>query len=287
VSPTNKRIRFIGIGAQKCASTWLHDVLAGHPQPALPSSAKEIDFFSYHYDFGFQWYERVFDRTEHTVLAGEVSPSYFHGEGVAGRVAKYNPKMRIILIVRDPISRAVSNHKHEVRIGHLRGPDRSFEFGLRNNPSYVEEGLYAKHFKKWLRWFSCNQILVMKFEDVVADADATLRQVCNFLNVDAEYTSNLTHTRSNESYLNRSRKFDQSKDAMRRAFRSLGLSRLWQVIGDSGLRDEYRRLNRVAPETAIAPPHPETLEELKALFRPEIEEFEQIAGIPTRDWLQQ
>lgn len=287
MSPTNKRIGFIGVGAQKCASTWLHDVLAGHPQLALPSPAKEIDFFSYHYDFGFQWYERGFDRVEHTVLAGEVSPSYFHGHGVAERVAQYNPKMRIILIVRDPISRAISNHKHEVRIGHLRGPDRSFEFGLRNNPSYVEQGLYAKHFKEWLKWFSRDQIFVKSVEDVVTDADATLRQVCRFLDVDDDYTSNLTHARSNESYLNRSRKFDQSKDAVRRLFRSLGLSGVWKAIGDSGLRDGYRRLNRVAPETAIAAPLPETLDTLKALFRPDSEEFELISGVSTRDWLQQ
>ena len=287
MSPTNRRIGFIGIGAQKCASTWLHDVLAGHPQLALPSSAKEIDFFSYHYDFGFQWYERVFERMEHTVLAGEVSPSYFHGQGVAERVARYNPKMRIILIVRDPISRAVSNHKHEVRIGHLRGPDRSFEFGLRNNPSYIEQGLYAKHLKAWLQWFSRDQIFVKKFEDLVADADGTLRQICRFLGVDDDYTSALTQARSNESYWYRSRKFDQSKDAVRRVFRSLGLSTLWQAIGDSGLRDRYRRMNRVAPEIAIASPLPETLDDLKALFRPDSDELERIAGISTADWLQQ
>ena len=287
MSQANKRIGFIGIGAQKCASTWLHDVLAGHPQLALPRSAKEIDFFSYYYDFGFQWYERIFEWMEHKVLAGEISPSYLHGQGVAARVARYNPDMRIVLIVRDPISRAISNHKHEVRIGHLRGPDRSFEFGLRNNPSYIEQGLYAKHLKAWLQWFSRDQIFVKKFEDLVADADGTLRQICRFLGVDDDYTSALTQARSNESYWYRSRKFDQSKDAVRRVFRSLGLSTLWQAIGDSGLRDRYRRMNRVAPEIAIASPLPETLDDLKALFRPDSDELERIAGISTADWLQQ
>ena len=50
---------YIGIGAQKCASTWLHRILAEHPDVSVPE-VKELDFFSYRYDHGYQWYERCF-----------------------------------------------------------------------------------------------------------------------------------------------------------------------------------------------------------------------------------
>jgi hypothetical protein len=50
---------YVGIGAQKCASTWLHRILAEHPQVTVPE-IKEVDFFSYHFDHGYQWYEQCF-----------------------------------------------------------------------------------------------------------------------------------------------------------------------------------------------------------------------------------
>ena len=148
---------FIGIGAQKCASTWLYNILADHPEVWL-SEKKELDFFSYYYDYGFQWYERNFESDE-SLVAGEVSPSYFHGKGVPKRVFEYDANLRLILFLRDPIERAISNHKHEVRIGHFRGSDLSFERGLKNNPSYISQGLYATHLEKWLEYFPKDWLL--------------------------------------------------------------------------------------------------------------------------------
>ena len=169
-------VDFIGIGAQKCASTWLHDVLIDHPQLALPGHVKEVNYFSYHYDRGRQWYERRFHAAADDVLCGEISPSYLHTPGVFDRVADYNPAMRIILIARDPIARAISNHKHELRIGNIHGDDQSFEFGLDNNAAYVEQGLYAKHLGGWLTRFPTEQILVLKFDDVkVRPADTVAK----------------------------------------------------------------------------------------------------------------
>ena len=55
----------IGIGAQKCASSWVHSVLGAHPQIAV-SEPKEVDFFSYHFDRGYRWYEGHFGGTAAT-----------------------------------------------------------------------------------------------------------------------------------------------------------------------------------------------------------------------------
>ena len=101
-------IGFIGLGAQKCASTWLHDVLVDHPELSVPTELKEVDYFSYHHDRGPEWYEQRFDASAQDNLCGEISPSYLHSPDVVARVAEYNPDMRIILIVRDPIARAIS-----------------------------------------------------------------------------------------------------------------------------------------------------------------------------------
>lgn len=287
MATSEPRIGFIGIGAQKCASTWLHDVLLDHPELALPGQVKEVNYFSWHFDRGRQWYERRFDSVGKDVLCGEISPSYLHSPGVIDRVVDYNPAMRIILVARDPIVRAISNHKHELRIGNIHGSDQSFEFGLDNNAAYVEQGLYGKHLGNWLEKFPTEQILVMKFDDVVVRPARSLARVCEFLGVDASYESPHLHKQSNVSYLDRSSAAAKAKNAVRGALRSIGLGGLWQKLGDTGLRDKYRQVNRVEPEDIIGAPKRETLEELKVVFQPDLEKFESMTGLSTADWLQQ
>jgi len=63
---------FIGIGAQKCASTWLYEILRDHPQVVL-SEPKELDFFSYRYHYGQQWYGRHFSARSEASAMGEIS----------------------------------------------------------------------------------------------------------------------------------------------------------------------------------------------------------------------
>ena len=57
--PPERRATFVGIGAQKTASTWLYGVLASFPQ-VTTSTPKELDFFSAAFDRGYEWYERHF-----------------------------------------------------------------------------------------------------------------------------------------------------------------------------------------------------------------------------------
>ena len=178
---------FVGIGAQKCASTWLYDILADHPSVALGDD-KELDFFSNYFDRGYQWYEeRLAD--DATKLTGEVSPSYFHGVDVPARIFDYDPTMRLILFLRDPIERAMSNHKHEIRIGHLAGDDLSFERGLENNPSYIEQGLYGSHLARWLEFFPRQQIHIVSFDSVITDGAKVAKGIYEFLEIETGHVS--------------------------------------------------------------------------------------------------
>ena len=56
---TLQRPTFLGIGAQKCGTTWLHKLLSHHPG-VFAANPKEIDFFSYGFDRGYEWYGRFF-----------------------------------------------------------------------------------------------------------------------------------------------------------------------------------------------------------------------------------
>ncbi|HEX5788457.1 MAG TPA: sulfotransferase domain-containing protein, partial [Woeseiaceae bacterium] len=213
-----------------------------------------------------------------------ISPSYLHSPGAPERVAQYNPRMRIILIVREPVARAISNHKHEVRIGHFQGDDLSFEAGLANNPSYVEQGRYAKHLRHWLAVFPREAVLVLDFDAVVGDPEGVMRSVCRFLGIGELPAGVDLHGKSNESYLVRSTALEGLKNGLRGLLEALRLGKVWARLGDAGLRSRYRRANRMAPEDAIGRPRPETLAGLKALYRPDIEELERLTGLSFDRW---
>jgi hypothetical protein len=279
------RPTYVGIGAQKCASTWLHAILAEHPQVGVPAS-KELDFFSHRYDRGYQWYERCFGGTGPARARGEISPSYFCEPCVPERVARYLPEARILLMLRDPVERALSNHRHEVRSGHLTGGDLSFEAGLANNPMYVEQGLYATHLRNWLRCFPIESVLVVYQEEVEQDPARVARRVYGFLGVDAEFDPPSLRVSRNPSYVDRSAALAATKDALYGATRLPWLRGLWNAAAGAGLRGAYRRVNRKPSAAVIPAPQPETLAALRARFEPELRELESLLGRPT-PWLTQ
>ena len=283
------RPTYVGIGAQKCASTWLHHMLEAHPQVSVPA-VKEVDFFSYRYDRGFQWYERRFVEGHAAQTAplarGEISPSYFCEPAVPERVVAYLPEAKIIVSLREPVQRALSNHRHEIRIGHLTGDDLSFERGLRNNPMYIEQGLYATHLKKWLRYFPREQVLVVLMDDVEADPRAVCRQVYQFLGVDPSFVPPGLDARHNGSYSTRSATLTKLKDRVYATTRAPWLRWTWELAGAAGLKPVYRRLNIVPSEAVIPPPQPQTLAHLRGRFEPEIRELETLLDRSLSSWLQ-
>lgn len=270
---------YVGIGAQKCASTWLHAILAEHPDVEVPET-KELDFFSHHYDRGYQWYERRFGRMPEARQRGEISPSYFCEPGVPERVARYLPEARILLMLRDPVERALSNHRHEVRVGHLQG-DLSFETGLANNPMYVEQGLYARHLRNWLRFFAADRVLVLFQEEVVTDPASVAAAVYRFLGVDDRYVPPSVSVARNPSYAHRSAPLAAVKDSLYAATRHPLLRGVWSGAARLGLRDAYRRLNTVPSTAVIPPPRKETLQMLRRHFEPEVRELEVLLQRPT------
>jgi hypothetical protein len=248
---------------------------------------KEVDFFSYHYDHGYQWYERGFGPGRERARArGEISPSYFAEPSVPERVARYLPRARILLSLRDPVERALSNHRHEVRVGHLTGADLRFETGLRNNPMYVEQGRYATHLRNWLKHFDRDSILVVLMEDIEADPASVCENVCRFLGIDERFVPLGLASRYNPSFATRWSPLTTMKDAVYGATRLPGLRWLWKAAARSGLRTLYRDVN-VVPSSAVIPaPAAETLRQLRAQFAPEVRELETMIGRSLAAWLE-
>lgn len=268
---------FIGIGAQKCASSWLYRILEDHPDVCL-SERKELDFFSYFYDNGYQWYENHFRCGSAAKAIGEISPSYFHDYLAPARAAAYDRELKVIVSLRDPVERALSHHKHLIRLGLYKGPDLSFEAGLRRNPMYVEQGLYAKHLAHWFAAFPERQVLVVFMDDIRTDADAVVKQVYGFLGIAEDHKPAALYIKANPSYVVRSRALDRLVKTCRSTAKRLGLQSLWRALGGTPLRRLYEVSNRVESDAVIPPILPETLVALHEIFDPEIRRLGQMTG---------
>lgn len=277
-------VGFIGIGGQKCASSWIYRILEDHPQVAV-SEPKELDFFSYYYDRGRQWYERHFTPdAAATRIAVEVSPSYLHHPDAPRRAQAYNPDMRIVVALRDPVARAWSNHLHEVRLGHFAGDDLTFEAGLRNNPMYLEQSLYAKHLSRWLAVFGRDRIHVAFQEDIERDPAGEAVRLYRFLGVDETHVAQFLDRRANESYVPRNALLERITRTLGRVGRALGLGALVKAVRYSPLVDRFIGRNRQHLREVVPPMREETRAELRAFFAEDEQALSTLLGVSPLPW---
>jgi len=215
---------------------------------------------------------------------GEISPSYFCEAGVPERIHNYAPDAKILVSFRDPVQRALSNHRHEVRVGHFTGADLTFEAGLKNNPMYVEQGRYATHLERWLEYFPREQILVVLQEDIATAPLAVAREVCRFVGVDEDYEPQGLTKKFNRSYANRSQYVAGFKDRLYALTRLPGVSWLWSLASTLGVRSLYRRFNTVPSDVAIPDPDDRTLAELRKHFHPEVKRLSNLLNRDLGSW---
>jgi len=172
------KIHFIGIGASKCGTTWLHKMLSKHPKLELPLARKELSFFNINYNRGINWYHSFFNKNN--LIWGEITPSYLVDKKAAQRIKKYGvPKL--IIMLREPISRTISAYEMYQRNNFYR---KSINHFLRNNKEFTERSCYFQHIKNYLNYFNKEQILFLTSEDVKNNPFTALKTVCDFLNIE-------------------------------------------------------------------------------------------------------
>jgi len=272
---------FIGIGAQKCASSWLYEVLNSHSQ-AYMSDTKELDFFSYYYDKGYEWYHRNF-YSNGNLMSGEISPSYFYDQDVPARVKRYNKDIKILLCLRDPVKRMFSNHLHEVRAGNVTGENTIFENALNNNPLYLEQSLYAKHLKRWLKYFEKDQILVVFQEDINNNPIEVYKQVCRFLNI-TEDENFMGDFHVNDSTVKKNPFIGMVFELGGVFLRRLGLKSAVDTLKRRGLISRLYKGNKTHLKDVVKPMMSETKSKLRLKISESDAELKVILGLSALPW---
>ena len=220
MSKQNQKVDFVVAGAQKAGTSALFTFLEQHPQIRIPT-AKELHFFSddeafstgaagpdfaaYHDNFhkptAAHRSERIKQRLQALIsppIWGDITPIYMYWPTVIERIRAYNPKMKIIVILRNPVERAYSQWKMEtkrgwdtlpfsqaIREGRSRVAENTDPRGYHRIFSYVERGFYAQQLDHILEHFPKDQLLILKHEDLLTEHNKTLDRVCAHLDVKA------------------------------------------------------------------------------------------------------
>lgn len=276
------RVGFLGIGAQKCATSWLHHVLSQHPQ-VRASEPKELNYFTANYDRGALWYESHFAGAAPGAICGEASPTYFFSADAPARAHAYNPAMRLIAVLRDPVARAFSNHLHEIRKGHIPA-DTSFEAALAANPAYVEQGRYRANLTRWIELFGREALLVLVAEELSADPAAGYAAVCAHLGLPVGAPPGDLHERQHESVASHFPALQRGLRAGGDAARRLGLGGLVRKAKTAPVIGGLIGLNRKDLRKAVPPMTGEARAMLAATFAPDVAFVRDLLGRPLPEW---
>jgi hypothetical protein len=205
---------FLVIGAQKSGTGSLHKYLHQHPQLFPSPLKKEIHFFSTmklgkpdNFEKGETWYRAHFPRQREMGLNSKVfesTPDYLFHPLVPERIFNLAPEMKLIVLLRNPSERAISQYfmekaKNREPLRMLdafqqeekRLKDAILARDYKNRSfiyyAYKSRGRYAEQLERYLNFFPLSQILLLCSEDLFTDPYGSLRKVFDFVGVDDNF----------------------------------------------------------------------------------------------------
>ena len=199
------------IGAQKSATTFIHVCLSEHPDVYIPSA--ETPFFeSPDYEqHSIASLESLFEgRSEK--IRGIKRPAYLCKDEVPDRLKEHLPDAKLIVVLRNPIERAVSAYFHNINCGFLpvigieegfrQLMDDKFRIEYKRSSEVIEFGLYYKHLMQYKYAFESKNILVLLYEDIRDHKIETYHKICRFLDISAGFLPKAINSRYQEVIYN-------------------------------------------------------------------------------------
>lgn len=202
--PARRLPQALIIGVRKCGTRALLEMLYLHPM--VQKASGEVHFFDRdeNYALGLEWYRSKMPLSFKGQITIEKSPSYFVTPEVPERVRAMNSSVRLLLIVREPVTRAISDYTqlrsratpsapaHQALTGHPPSDaTKPFEHLAISadgsiNVAYrpIAISLYHAYLHRWLEVFPREQILVVNGDLLIEDPVPQLRRIEKFLGLE-------------------------------------------------------------------------------------------------------
>lgn len=211
-SATRQLPSFVMVGAQRAGTTSLFRALSSHPLVHSASFHKGVNYFDVNYHRSFDWYQGHFPTTASVrkrsratsgePITFEASGYYMFHPCAAERLARHLPEVKILAMLRDPVERAYSAHKHELARGYETEPferalelederlagqeermraDADYQSFSHRHHAYLRRGHYAEQLVRLGQFFPPDRIHVIDSESFFEQPELTYRRVLDFL----------------------------------------------------------------------------------------------------------
>ena len=264
---------FICIGAQRAATTWLHNCLQEHPEVYLPKE-KELHFFNAFYDRGWNWYESRFVKKNGVKVCGEVTPDYLHSKESLIRIRQYLPDVKIIIILRQPFDRAMSAYKL-FKAERFQTTDMIDAF--HEYPYLVGQSLYAKPISELLQKFDRNQLLFLQYDEVCADPAGLVNKAYQFIGVDSDFIPSTIHSTYNMII------FPRTQEILKKLHLTYVIDWVSTSFVGNMIRNSYAKKPTNSPKRTTYSEFSEFL----PVFQKDLEQLEKLLDIDLTRWKKQ
>ncbi len=193
---------FLILGGVKCGTTSLFRYLKEHPNIRFPQN-KELFFFNKAfekstYNNGIEWYLKQFPKKRPAgdfFLTGEASAGYF-ARADPKEISSYFPNIKLIILLRNPVDRALSHYKMSLRNRNINGHgsiEKTFTTNMINFKNttiplwdpYIYSGVYVSLIRSWRESYPDDQILIICSEELFATPSKVVNDVFAFLELPA------------------------------------------------------------------------------------------------------
>jgi hypothetical protein len=289
----SEEITFIGIGAPRCGTSWIANVLRAHPEICI-SEPKEVRYFNRmempvgklkgnknpNHDQDISWYLKRFSHASPGQLLGEISPVYLSDEQAPAAIKAQYPDAKLIVCLRNPVDRAYSFYK--LHRGNSIIANMSFEDALQQEDVYIRTGMYGEHLARYLEHFDKDQILFLIFEELIENPDRELRRIFEFLGVEAPTDLDPSKYHTNESAKRRSNRLHKTAFRFSQWLIEHGLSRVLEILRSVGVHKLFNRINAapVKRESMDASTRAQLVEQ----FKDDIVKLEALFDIDLSRW---
>lgn len=174
---------FLFIGPDKSGSSWMSRILSMHPDCYVPP-AKDTYFFDRYYNKGLEWYLSHFTHAPSSAKAiGELSHDYLFSNEAAERIKTHFPDVKLIVCLRNPIERSLSQFQYMRRGGEVGA---NFDEAVEKFPKIIGNSQYLTNLQVYFDLFCVDQVEVLIFEDLKANATTFGKDLLSRLGLDLE-----------------------------------------------------------------------------------------------------
>jgi hypothetical protein len=296
---------FFIVGAPKAGTTSLYRYLGQHSRIFMSARKEPLFFCGYESNFigpGSKAFNRdlisdeksyleLFKESRPDMITGEASTDYLSCPLAGQRIKEWNENAKIIIILRNPIERAFSEHMHLIRDGLEKN---SFKIALeleqeRRKKGYIplfwhtKRGFYYEATKIFIELFGKRNVKIVLFDEYLCNAEGVTQEVLSFLGVENERLD--ISSKANVSGVPNIRFLQDLYRSFRSADHNSFIKRLARILSASSVRQRVQNIYLSRNMRRAADMGQEERQYLTSVFREDVKQLGKLLEIDLRRWL--